>query len=114
MNDSRKQTRDTRHNEEFHEMVKAKADRKLRARHKRERSFWFGLGTIGMVGWSIAIPAVVGALAGRWIDAKWPGPISWTLVLLLIGLVAGCLNAWRWVEQELKDMEQDRKERDDD
>jgi ATP synthase protein I len=98
--------------EEFPETVGDKADHKLRARRERERGVWFGLGTIGMVGWSIAIPAVIGALVGRWIDANWPGPISWTLVLLLVGLAAGCLNAWRWVEREMEEIERDRKEQD--
>jgi ATP synthase protein I len=95
---------------EFHEKVGDKADRKLRARRERARSLWFGLGTFGMVGWSIAIPAVIGALVGRWIDANWPGPISWTLVLLLVGLAVGCFNAWRWVCQEMEEMQREEKE----
>ena len=67
-----------------------------------------------MVGWSIALPAVIGALVGRWIDAAWPGSLSWTLILLVVGLGAGCLNAWRWVEQEMQEMQREREEKDND
>ena len=101
-------------NRDFDDQVGEKAERKLRARRQKDRGLWLGLGTIGIVGWSIALPAVIGALVGRWIDATWPSSISWTLVLLLVGLAAGCLNGWRWVERELEDMERERKERDND
>jgi ATP synthase protein I len=63
------------------------------------RGLWMALGTVGLIGWSIAIPPVVGALLGRWIDANWPGPVPWTLVLLLAGLVGGCANVWRWLSR---------------
>lgn len=74
-------------------------ERRLRARRNR-RPVWFGLGVFGLIGWSIAVPAVVGALFGLWVDRRWPGPISWALSLLLIGVVFGCFNAWRWVARE--------------
>ena len=34
-------------------------------------------------------------------------PYSWTLMLLLIGLIIGCLNAWHWVDSEYKEMQED-------
>jgi ATP synthase protein I len=65
---------------------------------------WFGLGTFGMVGWSVAIPTVAGIFAGIWIDLKWPGKTSWTLMLLVIGLLVGCLHAWFWVSRQRKNI----------
>ena len=65
---------------------------------KNSDEVWFGLGMFGVVGWAVAIPTVLGIFLGVWIDLKWPGPYSWTLMLLLIGLILGCLNAWFWVE----------------
>ena len=54
----------------------------------------------GVVGWAVAIPTVLGIFLGVWIDLKWPGPYSWTLMLLLVGLILGCLNAWFWVNRQ--------------
>lgn len=80
--------------------VGRKAARKLRARNEQNRNVWFGLGMFGLVGWSVAIPTLAGIALGLWIDRTWPGRVSWTLTLLFVGLVLGCLNAWRWVKRE--------------
>jgi len=77
-----------------------RARRKLAARRSDRRSAWFGLGMFGLVGWSVTIPAVAGVALGLWLDSRWPGPVSWTLSCLVIGLVLGCLNAWYWIKQE--------------
>jgi ATP synthase protein I len=69
-----------------------------------------GLGLFGLVGWSVAVPTLLGLVLGRWIDATWPSRISWTLTLLLAGVLVGCLNAWRWVSQERRAIEQQHNE----
>lgn len=74
--------------------------RKLWARRHADRSLWFGLGTYGLVGWSVAIPTLIGVAVGVWIDATWPSRFSWTLMLLFAGLLVGCWNAWYWVSRE--------------
>lgn len=80
--------------------IARKARRMERARRRPTRSAWAGLGMFGMVGWAVAVP-VLGAIAlGLWIDARWPGGRSWTLVLLLAGVALGCLNAWYWIQRE--------------
>lgn len=76
------------------------AERKLRARRERRRAAWFGLGMFGLVGWSVAIPTLLGIALGLWLDSRWPGQASWTLTFLIIGVAVGCLNAWYWVKQE--------------
>ena len=82
------------------ETVGTKENRKIRARQEEDRGVWFGLGMFGLVGWSVAIPALIGIAAGIWIDKRWPSPYSWTLMLLVIGVMVGCLNAWYWVRRE--------------
>ena len=77
-----------------------KAERKLKARGERERGVWFGLGMFGLVGWSVAVPTLVGVALGIWLDRQLDDRISWTLTLLFLGIVLGCLNAWYWVERE--------------
>lgn len=80
--------------------VGAKATRKLRARRQATCGVWFGLGMMGLVGWSVAIPTLLGAALGVWLDQRYPSDRSWTLALLVAGLAVGCLNAWHWVAKE--------------
>jgi ATP synthase protein I len=54
----------------------------------------------GVVGWAIAVPVVVGTFIGIWIDLHWPSAYSWTLMLLVIGLFIGCMNAWFWIQKQ--------------
>lgn len=91
--------------------VGTKAARKLKAQRNTAPGMWFGLGLMGIVGWSIVVPTLLGALFGIWLDQHYPGGRSWTLALLLAGLTLGCLNAWTWVSKEEQAM---REEQDDD
>ena len=87
-----------------------KAQRKLRAIHNDKRSVWFGLGMFGMIGWSVAVPTLLGAILGIWLDKKYPESFSWTLTSLILGLIAGCLIAWHWISKEHKEMNQNKDE----
>jgi len=82
------------------EAVQRKAERKLRARREEERTALFWIGMFGLVGWSIAVPTLMGVALGVWIDRHWPGTVSWTLTLLILGVGIGCMNAWYWIRQE--------------
>lgn len=86
--------------ERFRVDVGRKAARRRRAAREKDRGLWFSLGLFGLVGWSIAVPTLLGVALGVWIDSRWPGRVSWTLTLLFLGVVVGCLNAWYWVKQE--------------
>ena len=80
--------------------IGAKAARKLKARRNSTQGAWFGFRMFGLVGWSVVVPTLIGAMIGRWFDERHPGKHSWTLTLLIIGLCLGCLNAWHWVARE--------------
>lgn len=82
------------------DQVGAKAARKLRARRSGPPGVWFGLGMMGLIGWSVTVPTLLGAALGLWLDQRHPGGRSWTLALLMGGLAIGCLNAWHWVSKE--------------
>jgi ATP synthase protein I len=77
-----------------------KARRKIKARKGKNRGVWYALGMLGLVGWSVVIPPLVGVALGSWIDSRWPSDVSWTLMLFLIGLGLGLWNAWLWLKQE--------------
>jgi ATP synthase protein I len=87
----------------FARQVGAKAARKLSAQRAGDQGVWSGLGMLGAIGWSVAVPTIAGALLGSWWDRRNPGGHSRTLMLLVAGLVIGCANAWRWLAQEGKD-----------
>lgn len=84
----------------FSEQVGVKAARKLKAQRHVTQTVWSGLGMMGLVGWSVAMPTVLGAALGMWLDEHYPGGHSWTLAMLAAGLVLGCFNAWHWVDKE--------------
>jgi ATP synthase protein I len=82
------------------EQVGIKAMRKLKARRNNTSEFWYGLGLMGLIGWSVVVPTLLGAALGLWLDQRYPGGRSWTLALLAAGLTLGCFNAWHWVKKE--------------
>ena len=96
----------------FSRKIGAKATRKLKARRNPSAGVWFGLGMMGLIGWSVAIPTLLGAALGLWLDKRYPGGRSWTLALLVAGLAIGCFNAWHWVDKEDKAMKEEQEDND--
>lgn len=91
--------------EKIGKAVVTKETRKIRARCEKNNIVWFGLGMFGIVGWSVAVPTLIGIALGILIDLKWPSRYSWTLMLLVIGVILGCLNAWFWITYEQKELD---------
>jgi len=96
----------------FAGLIGGKAARKLKARHSTQ-GVWFGLGMMGLIGWSVVVPTLLGAAIGLWLDKHYPGTHAWTLALLVAGLSIGCLNAWRWVANEEKAMRDEQENHDE-
>lgn len=59
-----------------------------------------GIGTFGMIGWSIAVPTVGGAFLGIWLDRIAPQRFSWPIALILGGVVVGSFIAASWINKE--------------
>lgn len=95
------------------EQVGAQARRKLKARRRGNASVWFGLGMMGLIGWSVAVPTLVGAALGLWLDKYHAGRHAWTLALMVAGLAIGCFNAWRWIVKEDQAMHDDPEDDDE-
>jgi len=66
----------------------------------RKNENWRSIAILGIVGWSVTIPTLLGIVAGVWMDRRWPGSVSWTLTLLVAGLALGCVTAWLRIEKE--------------
>jgi ATP synthase protein I len=86
--------------DEFADKIGKKSSRKIRARKESQKGLWYGLGMFGLVGWSVAVPTLLFLVAGIWIDTNFKSQYSWTLMMLVIGIFLGCLNAWFWVKRE--------------
>ncbi len=90
-------------NNSFEKVVGDKEERKLQAQRDK-KSVWSGLGLFGIVGWSIVVPTILGAALGIWLDNHYKNDFSWTLSLLVAGLMLGCGIAWNWVQKENKEI----------
>jgi len=80
--------------------VDKKVALKLHAKRHKLPGVWFGLGLMGVVGWSVALPTLLGIALGVWLDASINDSRSYTLIFLLAGLTLGCFIAWNWVSKE--------------
>lgn len=113
MTDETPESRPTKKASALAEQIDAKAKRMLKARRRRAPGVWFGLGMMGLIGWSVTVPTLVGAAIGMWLDRHYPGNRSWTLALLISGLAIGCLNAWHWVAKEEMAMQDEQENQDE-
>ncbi len=98
---------------ELGHQVGVKESRKLRAQREGIKTIWYGLGMMGLIGWSVTIPTIAGTFLGIWLDVNYPVDQSWTLVLLVVGLFIGCYNAMRWIKKEgnkIKDEQEEKKD----
>jgi ATP synthase protein I len=84
------------------DVIGRKAERRLRARSRRNGSAWAGLGLFGLVGWSVAVPTLLGTALGLWLDRQAGTGTAWTLSLICLGVVLGSLNAWHWIKKETR------------
>ena len=83
----------------FDQNVGAQENRKLKSRQMGPH-VWSGLGLLGLFGWSVCLPTLLGAWLGHWLDQRHPGTHGWTLALLVAGLCIGCINAGHWISKE--------------
>jgi ATP synthase protein I len=59
------------------------------------------LGQIGVLGWTIVMPMLLGLFAGRWLDRRLHTGIFYSAPLLMLGAVAGGWAAWKWMHRKL-------------
>ena len=81
------------------------AIRKRRERRKAwltegETSLLRFAGQIGVLGWMIVTPTLIGLFIGHLIDRKLGTGIFWSAPLLMLGVVAGSWSAWRWMHKQ--------------
>jgi ATP synthase protein I len=55
------------------------------------------LAQIGVLGWMIVMPMLVGVFAGAWLDRRLHTGLFYTAPLLMLGAGLGCWWGWRWM-----------------
>jgi ATP synthase protein I len=91
----------------FSDEIDNKERRKIKSLKEKKNNVWFGLGMMGVVGWSVAVPSLLGAMIGVWLDKRYPQSFSWVLSLLICGLIVGVIIAWYWIDKEDKEINKD-------
>ncbi len=88
------------------ELISRVASREARLVRRKQHgppNPWRAAALVGLIGWYVTLPMLIGVAIGTWIDHTWPSRFSWTLMLLVGGLVFGCVNAWDRIRQEEED-----------
>jgi ATP synthase protein I len=78
-------------------------------RAERRRDEWLrsgewplgrALAMMGRFGWTVVIPIVLGAFAGRWLDRTFHSGVFWSATLVFVGAVIGFWAMWRRMTNE--------------
>jgi ATP synthase protein I len=78
--------------------TRLRSQRHRTAQSEGEPSVARRLAQIGVLGWMIVTPTLLGAFLGRWLDGKFGSGVFCTAPLLLMGLGLGCWSAWKWMK----------------
>ena len=80
--------------------VRKQQERRKQWLNEGEPSVARFVGQIGVLGWIIVAPTLIGLFIGRWLDHKLGTGIFWSAPLLLSGVVIGFWSAWRWMHKQ--------------
>jgi ATP synthase protein I len=83
----------------------AQAARKAATRERQldrdpEPSLGRRLGQMGVLGWTIVTPALLGLFAGRWLDNRMHSGVFFSAPLVMLGAALGLWLAWKWMSRQ--------------
>jgi ATP synthase protein I len=78
--------------------VQRRAERFRRWQTEGDPSVAHRLAQIGVLGWIIVVPMLLGVFAGRWLDERFHSGVFCTAPLLMLGAVLGFWSAWKWMQ----------------
>jgi len=90
----------TESKEKFVSAVRTRRERHEKHVREGDQGFWATVGMMGTVGWSVTVPTVGGVFLGRWLDGVLDSGQVFMVFFLLVGIVAGCVLAWRQVAEK--------------
>jgi ATP synthase protein I len=75
------------------------ADRARAGNEHPEPSLGARLGQIGVLGWAIVMPILIGLFVGRWLDHQFSTGIQFSAALIMLGAGVGLFSAWKWMQR---------------
>ncbi len=91
---------DDANHEELPRQVRLRAQRHRRWLGEGDASLARRLAQIGVLGWIIVLPTLVGLFAGRWLDRLLHTGLLFSAALLFAGVLLGMRAAWSWMSRE--------------
>jgi ATP synthase protein I len=85
---------------EMADAARNRQERQRRWRMEGEQSMLRFVGQIGVLGWMIVGPTLLGIFAGRWLDGIFGSGIFWSAALLVLGVTIGFWSAWNWMHRQ--------------
>jgi ATP synthase protein I len=82
------------------EAARKAAEREHDRQKFREASLGARLGQIGVLGWTIVVPALLGLFAGRWLDRTMHSGVFFSAPLVMLGAGLGFWFAWKWISRQ--------------
>ncbi|WP_406867075.1 AtpZ/AtpI family protein [Paraburkholderia fungorum] len=76
------------------------AERAARGREEPEPSLGYRLGQIGILGWAIILPTLLGLALGHWLDRSFGTRVFFSAPLLMVGAAVGLWSAWKWMHRQ--------------
>ncbi len=83
------------------------ASRERMARDEPEPSLGNRLGQIGILGWTIVIPTLLGLVIGHWLDRHFGTGVFFSAPLLMVGAALGLWSAWKWMHRQTRNRNHD-------
>ncbi len=75
------------------------AERARRGTEVPEPSLGMRLGQIGILGWTVIVPSLLGLFLGRWLDRTFGTGVFFSAPLLLVGAALGLWFVWKWMNR---------------
>ena len=94
---------DAPHHDRIAHAARRAAARDAHGRALPEPSLGARLGQIGILGWAVVAPTLLGLAAGRWLDRYWRTGVFFSAPLLMLGAAVGLWSAWKWMHRQTED-----------
>ncbi|APZ51190.1 AtpZ/AtpI family protein [Salipiger abyssi] len=90
----------TRAPDETARAARRSQERERLARETPEPSLGSRLGQIGILGWAIVMPMLLGVVLGRLADRHFDTGVFFTAPAIMIGAAIGLHAAWKWMHRQ--------------
>jgi ATP synthase protein I len=74
--------------------------RQRRGLEQPEPSLGRRLGQMGILGWTIVLPTLLGLVLGRGLDRHFASGVFFSAPLLMVGAAFGLWSAWKWMHRQ--------------